>query len=425
MTLDRSRAPEFKIPEKITHVKPIKRVLTNGVPLFFIHTPHIDAVKIEVITAANNGLLMTDKALVPFFTLHMLLEGTKSLKSEQIDNFFDHYASEVDVVSNFEQSGLSLLTTKKHFSQVLPLFRSLFTEAIFPEKELAKRKSQKELSISLNREQNGARANQLYRKGLFGKDHPYGFIAEEADVKRINREDLDHFYRHGFLVNPEIFVTGNLQESDLDAIEELFRDLHVVQGDDPLPFFEKPVDKRIFEPNEKSVQSSIRLGQHLIPKSHPDYQALTVFNTILGGYFGSRLIKNIREEKGHTYGIYSSIGSLNLSDYWMVMADVQQGFSEEVINEVYKEIDTLKNTPIDLSEQEVVRNYMIGNLLSSFSSPFDLMTRFKNVHQHGLDYRFYEEQLDFVKTFTPEDIMDIGTRYFNRENIFEVVVGTT
>src|SRR5690554_8118641 len=114
MILDRSRAPEIKIPEKIAHVKPIKKVLSNGVPLFYISTPHIDAVKVEVITAANNGLLITDKALVPFFTLHMLMEGTKSMKSEQMDHFFDHYASEVDVVSNFEQSGLSLLTTKKH-----------------------------------------------------------------------------------------------------------------------------------------------------------------------------------------------------------------------------------------------------------------------------------------------------------------------
>src|SRR5690554_3897203 len=184
MIVDRSKAPEFQIPEKISLIPPVRRILANGVPLFYINTPQIEAVKIEVVTAANRHLLMTPKALVPFFTLHMLLEGTKEMKSEELDNFFDHYASEVDVLSNFEQSGLSLLTTRKHLTQVLPLFRSLFTEAVFPEKELAKRKSQKELSISLNREQNSARANQLYRKGLFGSGHPYGFIAEEADVKR-------------------------------------------------------------------------------------------------------------------------------------------------------------------------------------------------------------------------------------------------
>jgi zinc protease len=423
MMIDRSKVPEFKVPDKINLIQPIKRILPNGIPLFYIKTPHIDAVKIEVITEANKGL-RTEKRLVPFFTLHMLMEGTHSLKSEEMDNFFDHYASEVDVISNFEQSGLSLLTTKKHFSNVLATFRSLFTEAVFPEKELLKKKSQKELSISLQREQNAARANQLYRNGLFGKDHPYGFIAEESDVRQINQEDLREFYKNAFLVRPEIFLSGNLEEKDLEEIASLFQDLQVVQLEESLPLFEKSPERRIVELNDKAVQSSIRMGQHLIPKSHPDYHALMVFNTILGGYFGSRLIKNIREEKGHTYGIYSSIGSLKRSDYWMVMADVQQGFAEEVIAEVYKEIELLKNTPIDQAELEVVRNYMIGHFLSNFSSPFDLISRFKSIHLYGLDYDFYEDQLAFIKSFRPEDIMHMGEKYFKRENILEVIVGT-
>lgn len=423
MTLDRSKAPEFQIPDKISLVPPLKRLLSNHIPLFYIHTPHIEAVKIEVITAANKKLLTTDKALVPFITLHMLLEGTKEMKSEELDHFFDHYATEVDVISNFEQSGLSLLTTKKHLSHVLPLFRSLFTEATFPDKELAKRKSQKELSISLSRDQTSARANQLYRQGLFGQNHPYGYIAEEEDVRRVTREDLKAFYSDAFLARPEIFVTGNLEDHQLGKIEELFEDLHVVPADEDIPFSATLIDKRLIEPKEKAVQASIRLGQHLIPKNHPDYHALVVFNTILGGYFGSRLIKNIREEKGHTYGIYSSIGNLTPSDYWMVMADVQQGYAEEVIEEVYKEIELLKTVPVEPAEKELIRNYMIGSLMSSFSSPFDLMTRFKNVYYQGLDYNFYEEQLEFIRSFQPEDIMRIGNSYFDRDNIMEVIVG--
>ncbi|MEX2593902.1 MAG: pitrilysin family protein [Anditalea sp.] len=425
MIVDRSKAPEFKIPENIKLIQPIKRTLQNGVSLYYIQTPNIDAIKIEVITEAKKSLMLTEKALVPFFTLHMLMEGTKSFRSEEMDNFFDHYASEVDVISNFEQSGLSLLTTKKHFFNVLPLFRSLFTEAVFPEKELIKKKAQKELTISLQREQNGARANQLYRKGLFGKDHPYGFVAEEDDVRQISGEDLQYFYNNAFMVRPEIFVTGDLEEKNLESIEKLFQNIPVIHDEEVLPAFEKHPKKRITEFNQKSVQSSIRLGQHLIPKSHLDYHALTVFNTFLGGYFGSRLIKNIREEKGHTYGIYSTIGSLKLSDYWLVMADVQKGFAEDVIAEVYKEIELLKYKPIDHSELEIARNYMVGHFLSNFSSPFDLITRFKNIHQHGLDYSFYEDQLAFIKTFTPEDIMRVGKKYFNSENILEVVVGST
>src|SRR5690606_32721826 len=111
--------PAFKVPDKISLVPPTKRVLANKVPVFYIHTPHIEAIKVEVLTAVN-AEVATSKALVPFFTLHMLLEGTKEIKSEELDHFFDHYASEVEVISTFEHNGLSLLTTRKHFSEVLP-----------------------------------------------------------------------------------------------------------------------------------------------------------------------------------------------------------------------------------------------------------------------------------------------------------------
>ncbi|WP_143960465.1 M16 family metallopeptidase [Litoribacter populi] len=423
MTLDRSKAPDFKIPENITLTHPTKHTLKNGINLYFIHTPHIDAVKLEVITEANKHLLPPGKALVPFFTLHMLLEGTKSMSSAEIDTFFDHYASEVNVISAFEQSGMSLLTTKKHFSEVLPVFRSLFTEAVFPEKELAKRKSQKELTISIQREETGARANQLYRKALFGQNHPYGFVGEEEDVKNVFRQDLVDFYQTSLMVNPEIYITGNLSDSQIDAISKNFEDLSVLEMNGTLPGYDIYPERRLAEHREKAVQSSLRLGQHLIPKTHPDYHALTVFNTILGGYFGSRLIKNIREDKGHTYGIYSSIGSLRLSDYWIVMADVQKGNADLVIDEVYLEIEKLQQHQVGPDELETLRNYMIGHFLSSFSSAFDLISRFKNVNQAGLSYDFYEDQLAFIRQFTSDDVQRIAQTYFRKDGILEVIVG--
>ncbi|WP_200976798.1 pitrilysin family protein [Echinicola sp. 20G] len=421
--LDRSKAPDFQIPEHIELIKPEKRTLKNGVPLYFIPTPEIDAIKLEVITESNKQLLPEEDGLVPFFALHMLLEGTKTMSSPELDNFFDHYASEVDIISSFEQQGVSLLTTKKHFGKVLPIFRSLLTEAIFPEKELEKRKSQKALTIAIQHDQNSSRANQLYRKALFGDDHPYGFVAEERHVNGVNREKLIQYYEDKFLVSPEIFVIGNLNSFEIDEIAETFGNLTVAPSAKSMDQFIIWPEKRLTEFKEKAVQSSIRMGQHLIPKTHPDYHALTVFNTILGGYFGSRLIKNIREDKGHTYGIYSSIGSLEKSDYWVVMADVQKDFADDVINEVYLEIEKLKSTPIEKAELEIVRNYMIGHFLSNFSNAFDLINRFKSIHYAGLDYDFYESQLQYFRSFTPEQIMEVGQKYFDNKNIIEVIVG--
>jgi zinc protease len=420
MTDFRSIAPDFKIPEDIQLQKPQLKVLPNGIVIYFIPTPEIDAVKLDILADNLPGVA---KKFVSFFTLHLLLDGTKTKSAEILDDFFDTYASEVDVVSTFEKNGLTLLTTTKHFRTVLPVFRELLTEAIFPEKEFKKRQSQKALQLSIQQEQNSAVASQNFRKHLFGPEHPYGYVPEEKDIYLIETEDLKQHYQNNLWVNPEVFLTGNLSELDIELIAKELGDLPIKKMEIASPTFENSKFPRIAIEKEKSVQSSIRIGCHLISKKHPDYHALSMFNTILGGYFGSRLIKNIREEKGHTYGIYSSLGSLKNADYWAVMADVKKEFAEEVIQEIYLELKKLQEEPIQGEELEIVRNYMIGNFLSNFSNSFDLMGRFQSVHQMGLDFDFYKSQLAFIRNFHPEEVSAAGKKYLDADRMLEIIVG--
>lgn len=423
MTVDRSIAPAFQIPENIDFPSPIQRTLKNGVHLYFIPTPEISAIRVEINADSPAAIAKDEKKLASYFTLHMLMEGTKSKSSAQLDDFFDTYASEVEVINTFEHQGLSLLTTKKHFQSVFPVFRELLTEAIFPEKELAKRKSQKILSLNILNEKTGNRASQLFRQELFGKGHSYGQITEEKDVDEIKRVDLIEFYHKQLWTNPEIFLTGNLDQGEIELIEDFLGDLPIHLAEKKPPQFKNCGHSRLMEEREKALQSSIRLGCHLIPKNHPDYFGLWVFNVFLGGYFGSRLIKNIREDKGHTYGIYSSIGSLQSTDYWVVMADVIKEHREAVIEEIYKEIHKLQVEKIPSDELETVRNYLIGNLLSNFSSAFELISRFKSIHQSGLDFGFFKKQLEFIKNFEPEKIQEIGKKYLSKEKMKEIIVG--
>lgn len=421
--LDRRKAPAFQIPDQIELRKPEKRTLINGVPLYFIHTPQVDAIRLEVIMPSARLPLSLENSLVPFFTLNMLLEGTKEMDSSELDDFFDYFASEVEIHTGYEQQGLTLLTTRKHFREVLPVFRSLFTEATFPEKELQKRKSQKKLTINLQFDQTGARGNQLIRKVLFGENHPFGFISDESHVDAVTKAAIKEYYDHYFRVSPEIFLTGNLGDRELVEIERYFGDLSFEDGEYSMPDLEPSPDKRLTELRTTAVQSSIRLGKILVPKSNPDFFALMIANTALGGYFGSRLVKNIREEKGYTYGISSFLGSLKSTDYWMVLADIKMGYAEQTIEEIYRELELLSTIPLTDEEVSTIRNYLVGNLLSQFSSPFDLMTRFKRVHLQGLDYSFYERQLHYIKTFSAEDVMAKSKAYFKPETIKEVIVG--
>ncbi|EON78605.1 putative zinc protease [Lunatimonas lonarensis] len=421
--LDRKNAPKFQLPEQIELHEPEKRTLKNRVPLYFINTPQIDAVRLEILMPTSSHSTNPEDALIPFFTLNMLLEGTKEMTSSELDDFFDFYASEVEIHTGYEQQGLALLTTKKHFRNVLPVFRSLFTEATFPEKELNKRKSQKKLTINLQFEQTGARSNQLIRKVLFGPNHPFGYISEENHVDQITCTAIRDYYNRFFRISPEIFVTGNLGDREFADIDRWFGDLPYIESDFLLPELEPYDKKRLYESRPNAVQSSIRLGKVLIPKSNPDFFGLMIANTALGGYFGSRLVKNIREEKGFTYGISSFLGSLKSTDYWIVLADIKEGFAEQTIQEIYLELERLASYPMSKEELLTIRNYLVGNLLAQFSSPFDLMTRFKRVHLQGLDFDFYEKQLHFIKHFSAEEIMEKTKSYFKAESIKEVIVG--
>jgi len=424
MILDRSKAPGYKVPEDFELLHPLEVILSNGAKFFYIATPGLNAVKIEILGKGQRSSLPLDHTLVSSFTMQLLQEGTTKMNSEEISNLLDFHASEIHPILTFGHEGIGLLSTKSHFNSILPVLTDIFTEAVFPENILGKRKSQRKLTLSLEKEKTASRAGQLFRKCLFGAFHPYGVQVEERHVDNINPTLLDFYYKNQLWQNLEIFVTGNFDEEELLFLQNQLAKLPNRSASDSVLLPETSSEQSVHEPRQNAVQSSIRIGKLSIPKSHPDFIALSVFNTILGGYFGSRLIKNIREDKGHTYGIHSSLSEIGDLNYWEVSADVQKTYYLDVIKEIYHEIETLCNVPIDNDELEVVRNYMIGQMLKQFSSSFDLMDRFRAAYHSDLTLDYYQKKLDFLKSFTAKDILEVGQRYFSdRSSFVEVVVG--
>jgi zinc protease len=167
----------------------------------------------------------------------------------------------------------------------------------------------------------------------------------------------------------------------------------------------------------------LRIGKKLFNRTHPDYIPFVITNEILGGYFGSRLMKNIREDKGYTYGIYSSIGSLKNEGYWVIAADVKKEFAENAIAEIFKEINKIIEQPVETEELERVKKYMLGSFMNQLNTPFDLMDRFKAIHYTGLDYSYYDRFIETVKTISSETIQKIAQTHFTPNNLVIVKVG--
>ena len=160
-----------------------------------------------------------------------------------------------------------------------------------------------------------------------------------------------------------------------------------------------------------------------INKSHPDYPGLKILNVILGGYFGSRLMKNIREDKGYTYGIHSSVNSLALGGYKVISAEVSRVNIRKAIDEIYREIRILQTTPVGDNELDLVRTYMAGEMVRMFDGPFAVAESFKSVWEFGLDYEYYYRFAEIVKTITPEEIQQLANDYYNIDDLYEIIVG--
>ena len=423
MALDRSKAPQFSLPTEFTLPAPQQFRLADGSSVFYFSTPGIDAVKLEVIGNSSRSLLPNSQALIPSFTLQMLQEGTSKFTAQQLAELFDFHGAEVYPTLSYTQEGLSLLCIKKHLFTLLPTFSSLFTEATFPEENLAKRKSQRALSLKMDQEKPSSRAGQLFKKGLFGPSHPFGQEITEAHISEITPALLQTYYKDNLWKDCSLFLSGDFTSHELEQLLETLNQLPLKQGAKKQGLPAPVATALLLEDRADAVQSSIRLGAWSIPKCHEDFLALAVFNTLLGGYFGSRLVKNISEDKGHTYGIHSSLVELDEYAYWVIAADVKKAHQEEVFEEIEKEIQILRTVLASTEEIEILKNYLIGQLFTKFSSPFDLTDQFKGVYYAGLDFSFYEKRFDYLKKFTAADLLSIGNRYFSSPDRVQVRVG--
>lgn len=423
MILDRSTPPEFTIPEDISLRTPDRKVLPNASTYYHIPTPAIEAVKIEFLGKGSRASLPLKQALLPSFTLQMLTDGTDKLNHQQIAKRFDFHASEFQPIVTFGQEGFSLISTKKHVFEVLPLLLELVHEAVFPEEILEKKKSQRRIALQLEQKKTSARSSKLFRKCLFGTNHPYGVEVTEDFLDEITRDRLQTHFQEFLWQDLEIFVSGNFSDRELSQLEHFLNQFPVRSrfSDSPQP--EQQVKATLYEEREDAVQTSLRMGKSCIPKSHPDFIPFSIFNTLLGGYFGSRLSKNIREDKGHTYGIYSSIVQIGERYYWQIAADVAKTHLPIVQEEIKKEISTLCKEAMQASELESTRNFLLGSMLSQFSNSFESMNQFRAVHQVGLDLNFYQQKLEFIKSFDQEAILRIGQNYFLDQELIEVSVG--
>jgi len=425
VALNRTKAPGFKTIDKINFTKADKKKLSNNIPYYAIKAGVQEISRIDFIFDA--GDYVQDKKLIADFTCSMLCEGTLNYASEEIAEKFDFLGTYVYYSSNKHKAVITLYSLNKHFDESLRLLKDIVFSATFPEHEFTNNLSRQKQQYLVQKEKVEVLAQRQFSESLFGADHPYGNIIHLADYDNISVDDLKQFFNKYYTAkNCSIIISGNIEENHFESVNKYFGndDWNKEYSKKHVRYSINPdTQKKHFIKKDGAVQSAIRIGCRTINKTHKDYASLQVVNTILGGYFGSRLMKNLREEKGFTYGVGSGLISYPDSGYFVVVSQVGNQYVEPALEEIYKEIKLLKLELIPKEELKLVKNYMMGTILRNFDGPFALADSLKNILDYDLSYSYYTSFIKTVKNITSKKIFDLCNTYINMDDFYEIVVG--
>jgi zinc protease len=424
MTLQRKIAPESKEIDHIGLIKPEHTWLGNGCNIFSFNSGDQELVRIEWIF--SNLRFNPAKPLLSVAVNTMLTDGTSKLSSEQIADQIDFYGAFLQMDYGYDNSQITLYTLNKHLQSTLPVIKDIITDSIFPEKELETfvRNQQQKLQVSLQK--NDVVARRAFNKAVYGNTI-YGLAADFEDYKTLFRDDmLLHFKQMYQPSNCTILVAGKVDDGTLESLTEAFGNnwLNLTTlADTSQPPLLPAKEHFYFIEKPDALQSAIRMGLPSITRTHADFPALQVLNTVLGGYFSSRLMANIREDKGYTYGIGSGISALNKGGAWFVASEVGADVCKAAVAEIEKEINLLKTELIPDEELSLVRNFMLGSLLGSLENVLSHADKFKNIYFAGLDYDYYDKYTAVIKSITSDQLFQLANKYLDLDNFYKVIVG--
>lgn len=398
--------------------------LDNKVPVYAMNAGAQDVVMVEWVFDAGNWY--DKQPMVAATTNFLIKNGTTSKTAYQINDFFEFHGAYLNRSCYNETASITLHCLSKHLETLLPVVREIIETSIFPEEELAIYIQNQKQRLSVNLQKCDFIANRLIDEYLFGINHPYGTYSNAEDYDALNTDAIKAFYKQYYLNGScKIFVAGKMPTGYESMLNKAFGTLPL-HADTPV-VVEHPIvtaaQKKVEIINdENGVQGAIRMARPFPNRHHPDFQKAHVLNTLFGGFFGSRLMSNIREDKGYTYGIHSYFQNHVHASAWMISTEAGRDVCAATITEVLKEMELLRNELVDMEELNLVRNYMIGSLLGDLDGPFQLIGRWKNYVLNGLDENYFYKSIETIKSVTPQELQRLANTYLQPDDFYELVV---
>ena len=424
--MNRKTAPHIKDAIEFNlELKPYQHfTLDNGVPVYTIDAGAQEVLQVELVFYAGNWFEQQNS--VASATNSLIKNGTSNKSAFQLNEEFEYYGAYCNRACYNETAIVSLSALSKQIPALLPVIREIITDSVFSEEELNiyKQNSKQRLSVSLQK--SDFVANRLSDAYLYGEQHPYGKYVNPEDIDALNSSLLKaHFQQYYVNGQCVIFVSGKLPADIEQHLNAAFGDLSLKPFNNQLTTINQTpaVQKKYRIQNDvNGVQGAIRIARPFPNRHHPDFMKVMVLNTLFGGFFGSRLMSNIREDKGYTYGIHSYVQNHIHDSAWLISTEAGKDVCEATIEEIYKEMKLLRDDLVDEEELLLVRNYLIGTILGDLDGPFHIMGRWKNLILNNLTGDYFYKSIETIKTISAEELRDLAKKYLVPEQFYELVV---
>lgn len=394
----------------------------NGTKVCEINLGSQDIIKMEIIHTAGRS---TEKEkLISRATAALMREGTTKKSSAIIADEVDYYGSSIKTASNMDFSYSILYSLLRYADNGIGLMHEIYTQPTFPADEIEKFKK---LNIQKLKEELSKNEVLTYRyitEEIFGVDHPYGYNSTETDLNNIHREDIiEHYQNYYGTDNRTIILSGKITDHIRKEVFRYFGNDHkTAQKVNYQPSTASTAGRKLQYFTKNEHQSAIKTGFRLFDKNHPDQAPFFLLNTILGGYFGSRLMTSIREQSGYTYDIYSNMDQMLYDGCFYVSTEAAPEYVEAILKEIRHQMDLLKQDPVSASELQMVKNYLMGNFMNVLDGPVNVSSFVKSMVLIGKEPLDFLNFTDEILQMTPDKIMETAQKYFLEEKMIEVVV---
>lgn len=421
---NRQKMPENGKPVRLKLPEPESVLLDNGMDAFLIRAGEEPVTRIDVVIKA--GTAYQQKKLVAGSVGKMIREGTKHYSSTIIAEILDSRGAFMDVSVTKDSAVLTLYALNKYLRDLIPLIADMLANAEFLNDELNIHINRERQEFLVNSEKVRYKAMLEFNRMVFGKDSAYGQVLEIDDFDQLTRNDLISFYKNRYVAgNAYLILSGKVDDSVLGLVNKFPGNgwSKTVTNQQKIKYNGSIPEKSRYIKKEGSLQSAIRVGRPIMGKTHPDYNRFVLLNTILGGYFGSRLMSNLREDKGYTYGVSSFVANYVHGSFFSVSTEVNSRFTRDALDQIHHEMTSLRTRKVGDEELQLVKNYIYGTFLRNFDGPFALAERFRSAKDFNLDFEFYRNSLKEILATTSDDLLETAEKYLNTEEMLQLVVG--